>query len=97
MYLLLNLLLFAIWFLFFFTFISYNYLRLFTLFTFSFLFLAFLFLGLLLNESLLWYQLLLESQRYLMPNFSYIFAVDSLSMAFVLLCSFLLLLCFLAF
>lgn len=97
MYFLFNLLLLGIWFSFFLPLFSYNYLRLFTLFFFSFLFLSFFFLGLLLNEGLLWYQLFIEYQRYLLPNFSYIFAIDSFSLAFVILCCFLLLLCFLAF
>lgn len=78
-------------------FISYNYVRIYGLFTFALFYLIFLTFYVFSNELNFWYQLLLEHSHLSYYNFAYTLGIDSISLCFLLLCSFILLVCFLAY
>lgn len=72
---------------------SYNYGRLINYFGFVYAFFWGLFCLLLVNNGLIWYQKVIALGSYEFYNIKYILGFDSLSIAFVVLCVFLLLLC----
>lgn len=73
----------------------FNYIRLLTLFLFSLIFLITWFLILIYNKYILWYQFILKFYTINYLQISYIIGIDSLSIFFIVICSFLLLLCYL--
>lgn len=74
---------------------NYNYLRILGYFYFIILFLISLYLIIILNKSILWYQIILKFYTIKFINISYIIGLDGISISFILLCSFIILFCLL--
>lgn len=74
---------------------NYNYLRILGYFYFIIFFLISLYLIIILNKSILWYQIILKFYTIKFINISYIIGLDGISISFILLCSFIILFCFL--
>jgi len=74
---------------------NYNYLRIFGYFYFISYFLLCLFLMLIINKSILWYQLIFKFYTINYIYISYIIGLDGISISFILLCAFIILFCFL--
>ena len=84
-----------IWILGFIIYSNYNYLRLFTYFYFLVFFLIFLFILLLINKSILWYEVIFKFYTVDFLEISYIIGLDSIAISFILLSAFIILFCFL--
>lgn len=74
---------------------NYNFLRILGYFYFFSLFLICLYLIIILNKSIIWYQVILKFYTIKFINISYIIGLDGISISFILLCSFIILFCFL--
>lgn len=76
-------------------FFSDNYFRISSFFSFSLFFLFSLFVLLIYNKSLFCYQIVLRLYTLTYLNISYVLGFDGISVFLLILCAFLLLLCFL--
>lgn len=74
---------------------NYNYLRLFSYFYFLSYFIISLFILLIINKSILWYQIIFKFYTINYLEISYIIGLDGISISLILLCSFIILFCFL--
>lgn len=88
---------YSYWIMVFFIFYSYSYLRLISYFSFNIIYLLTLFLVVIFNKSIIWYQFIFKFYTINALQISYIIGLDGLSIYFILLCSFLLMYCFLAY
>lgn len=84
-----------IWILGFIIYSNYNYLRLFTYFYFLVFFILSLFLLIIINKSILWYDIILKFYTISFLEISYIIGLDSIAISFIILSSFIILFCFL--
>lgn len=76
-------------------FINFNYVRILSYFyLLSFCLISF-FILLILNKSILWYQIIYKFYSIDYLYISYIIGIDSISISFILLCSFIIIFCFL--
>lgn len=73
---------------------NYNFLRIAGYFYFLSYFLFCLFILLILNKSILWYQIIYKIYTIKYIYISYILGLDGISISFILLCSFIILFCF---
>jgi proton-translocating NADH-quinone oxidoreductase chain M len=83
---------FVISFVFFFFF---NYIRLFAYYSFSFIFILTWLLLLFYNKSIFWFQLIIKFYTINYLQISYILGIDNISVFFLIICSFLILICYL--
>ncbi len=72
-----------------------NYIRLLVFYFFSLVFLITWFILLIYNKSILWYQFIIKFYTINYLQISYIIGVDGISIFFLIICSFLILLCYL--
>jgi len=74
---------------------NYNYLRVFGYFYFLSYFLLCLLLLIILNKSIIWYQIIFKFHTINYLYISYVIGLDGISISFILLCSFIIIFCFL--
>jgi proton-translocating NADH-quinone oxidoreductase chain M len=74
---------------------NFNLIRLLSYFYFLVYFLLSLFILLILNKSIIWYQIIFKFYTISFIDISYIIGIDGISISFILLCSFIILFCFL--
>ena len=74
---------------------NFNLVRLLSYFYFIIYFLLSLFIILILNKSIIWYQIIFKFYTASFIDISYIIGIDGISISFILLCSFIILFCFL--
>jgi len=74
---------------------NFNLVRLLSYFYFLIYFLFALFTLLILNKSIIWYQIIFKFYTISFIDISYIIGIDGISISFILLCSFIILFCFL--
>jgi len=84
-----------IWILGFIIYSNYNYLRLFTYFYFLMFFILSLFMLLIINKSILWYEIIFKFYTIDFLEISYIIGLDGIAISFILLSAFIILFCFL--
>lgn len=77
------------------TIFSFNYIRLFSFFFLSTIFLFSILLLLIYNKSILWFQFILKFYTINYLQISYIIGIDGISISFIIICSLLILLCYL--
>jgi proton-translocating NADH-quinone oxidoreductase chain M len=83
------------WFLGLILYLNFNLIRLFSYFYFLSYFLLTTYLLLLINKSIIWYQIIFKFYTVNYLDISYIIGLDGISISFILLCSFIILFCFL--
>lgn len=72
-----------------------NYIRLFSYYFFCLIFLITFFLLLIYNKSILWFQLIIKFYTIDYLQISYIIGIDNISIFFMIICSFIILVCYL--
>jgi proton-translocating NADH-quinone oxidoreductase chain M len=96
-FIIVNFILLFFWFNFLIYFLLPNLLRIWNYYIFSLFFILILFLNIFFNKTIFWYQFLITYYKQLFLNIDFTWGFDILSLNLILLCSFLLLFCYLCY